>query len=103
MAEPSRISKELDRKIYDMARSYFADGKRRNADRLPEFRTMISGRMDDGTSRSLMVKILPNPINPRLHSGWRVVAEDKVWEIPTDEMERSRLLDGGSGLSGASS
>jgi hypothetical protein len=102
MAEPSRISRDVDRKIYDMARSYFADGKRRNADKLPEFRTMISGEMDDGTSRSLMVKILPNPINPRLATGWRVVAEDKVWEIPSDEMEKSRLLDGAGGLSGAS-
>ena len=97
MSEPIRFSKEIDRKINEIARSYYQDAKRRNADKLPEFRTMISGNMEDGASRSLLIKILPNPINPRLSTGWRVVAEDKVWEIPSDEMEKSRLLDGASG------
>jgi len=97
MPEPIRISKDIDRKINEMARSYYQDARRRSADKLPEFRTMISGAMDDGASRSLLVKILPNPINPRLSTGWRVVAEDKVWEISSEEMEKSRLLDGASG------
>jgi hypothetical protein len=38
------------------------------------------------------VKIRPNPINPRLSNGWKVIAENKVWEIPVDELEKSRLL-----------
>ena len=101
MPEASRISKDIDRKIYDTARSYYQDGKRRSADKLPEMRIMISGAMDDGAERSMMVKILPNPINPRLSTGWRVVAEDKVWEVPPDEMEKSRLLDSQSDVSGS--
>ena len=53
MSEPIRFSKEIDRKINEIARSYYQDAKRRNADKLPEFRTMISGNMEDGASRSL--------------------------------------------------
>ena len=97
MPQEIRISKDLDRKINDSARSYYQDGKRRGADKLPDFRTMISGTMDDGVEISVMVKIIPNPINPRLATDWKVVCEDKVWEIPPDELEKSRLLSEGSG------
>lgn len=86
------ISKEIDASIYKMARAFYQDSKKQNKERVPELRTMISGAMDDGTPTSLIVKILPNPINPRLATGWKIVAEDKVWEIPGDELEKSRLL-----------
>jgi len=92
MASAMKFSPEIDKKIYGMARDYYQQGKKSGRERLPELRTMISGPMEDGSERSLVVKIIPNPINPRLSSGWRVVAEDKVWEIPADELEKSRLL-----------
>lgn len=92
MPHEYRISKDIDRKIYEMARAYYQDGKKRNAESLPELKSMISGNMDDGHPTSMLVKILPNPINPRLSNGWKVVAENKVWEIPPDELEKSRLL-----------
>lgn len=92
MADGVKFSKEIDAKIYGMARDYYQSAKKAGRERLPELRTMISGNTDDGTSLSIVVKILPNPINPRLSAGWRIVAEDKVWEIPPDELEKSRLL-----------
>ena len=88
----THISKDIDAKIHKMARDYYQDAKRRGAESLRELKTMISGNMDDGTPSSLVVKILPNPINPRLAAGWKVVAEATVWEIPPDELEKSRLL-----------
>jgi hypothetical protein len=88
----AQISNDIDKKIHELARNFFADGKRRNAESLPELKTMVSGVLDDGTPTSVMVKIRPNPINPRLASGWKVVAESKVWEIPAAEMDKSRLL-----------
>ena len=91
MAE-AHISKDIDGKIHKMARDYYQDGKRRSAESLPELKVMISGDMDDGTPQSLMVKIRPNPINPRLAAGWKAIAEDKVWEIPPEDLEKSRLL-----------
>lgn len=87
-----RISKDIDSRIYSLARNYYQDGKKQSKERLPELRTMVSGNMEDGSQRSLVVKIIPNPINPRLSSGWKVVAEDKVWEIPPEDLEKSRLL-----------
>jgi hypothetical protein len=92
MRPDPKISKEIDKKIYELARNLYQDGKKRNAESLPELKVMVSGNMDDGTATSLLVKILPNPINPRLATGWKVVAENKVWEIPIDELEKSRLL-----------
>ncbi|MCK6480242.1 MAG: hypothetical protein HUU06_08760 [Planctomycetaceae bacterium] len=92
MSSALKFSKEIDAKIYGMARDYFQQGKRSGTERLSELRTMISGSLEDGTPLSIVVKILPNPINPRLSSGWRIVAEDKVWEIPAEELEKSRLL-----------
>ena len=92
MATAIKFSKEIDGKIYQMARNFYQESKRSNKERLPELRTMISGSSDDGTQLSIVVKILPNPINPRLATGWKVVAEDKVWEIPAEELEKSRLL-----------
>jgi hypothetical protein len=92
MAFETKISKDLDRKIHDLARNFYQDGKKRGAENLPELKTMVSGTMDDGTPHSLLVKIRPNPINPRLSSGWKVIAQDKVWDIPSEELERSRLL-----------
>lgn len=92
MPTETRISKDLDRRIYELARNFYQDGRKRGAESLPELKTMVSGALDDGTPQSLVVKILPNPINPRLATGWKVVAEDKVWEIPVEELEKSRLL-----------
>ncbi len=91
MAE-SHISQDIDVKVHKMARDYYQDGKKRSAESLPELKVMISGTMDDGTPSSLVVRIKPNPINPRLASGWKIVAQDKVWEVPPEEMEKSRLL-----------
>ncbi len=87
-----KFSKDIDARIYGLARAYYQDAKKGNKERVPELRTMVSGVGDDGVQHSLMIKILPNPINPRLANGWKVVAEDKVWEIPPDELEKSRLL-----------
>ena len=92
MAAEYKFSKDIDAKIHGLARAYWQDARKGSKERVPELRTMVSGTKDDGTSLSLMIKILPNPINPRLANGWKVVAEDKVWEIPPDEMEKSRLL-----------
>ena len=92
MPKAPKISKDMDEKIFSMARNYYQDGKKRGSDSLPELKTMISGTMDDGTPTSMLVKIRPNPINPRLATGWKVVVEDRVWEIPPTEMEKSRLL-----------
>jgi hypothetical protein len=92
MSAVPKISKDLDRRIYELARNFFQDGRKRGAEKLPELKTMVSGELDDGTPTSMVVKIRPNPINPRLSSGWMVVAEDKVWEIPLEELEKSRLL-----------
>ena len=92
MAADIRISKDIDRKIYELARNFYKDGKKRGAESLPELKTMVSGNLDDGTSSSIIVKIMPNPINPRLATGWKVVAGSNVWEIPLDEMEKSALL-----------
>lgn len=91
MSEP-RISKEIDKKIEDLARDYYQELKRSGADQGKEIRTMVSGNLDDGTPHSLFVKIRPNPINPRLNTGWKAVAEDRVWEISTTALERSKLL-----------
>ena len=92
MASQPKISKDLDERIFSTARSYYQDGRKRGSDSLPELKTMISGTMDDGTPTSMLVKIRPNPINPRLATGWKVVVEDRVWEIPPGELEKSRLL-----------
>jgi hypothetical protein len=92
MAVETRISKDIDRKIYELARNFYKDGKKRQAESLPELKTMVSGSLDDGTPTSVIVKIMPNPINPRLSAGWKAVVESKVWEIPVDEMEKSALL-----------
>jgi hypothetical protein len=92
MAQEPKISKDIDKKINDLARNLYQDGKKRGAESLPELKTMVSGNADDGTSMSLFVKIRPNPINPRLSAGWKVIAENKVWEIPPEELEKSRLL-----------
>ena len=92
MATPVKFSREIDAKIYQMARSFYQDSKKQGKERVPELRTMVSGAKEDGTQLSIVVKILPNPINPRLATGWKVVAEDKVWEIPAEELEKSRLL-----------
>ena len=92
MSAVPKISKDLDKRIYELARNFFQDGRKRGAEKLPELKTMVSGELDDGTPTSMVVKIRPNPINPRLSSGWMVVAEDKVWEIPFEELEKSRLL-----------
>ena len=92
MSDGFKFSQEIDGKIYAMAREYYQSAKKSGRERLPELRTMISGSADGGAQLSLIVKIIPNPINPRLSAGWRVVAEDKVWEIPPDELEKSRLL-----------
>jgi hypothetical protein len=86
------ISKDMDARIHKLARDYYQDARRRSAESLRELKTMVSGTLDDGTSASMVVKILPNPINPRLAAGWKIVCEDKVWEVPPDEMEKSRLL-----------
>jgi hypothetical protein len=91
-AAAPHISKDIDRKIHELARNFYQDGKKRNAETLPELKTMVSGTLDDGTPHSLIVKIRPNPINPRLAAGWKVIAQDKHWEIDPDEMEKSRLL-----------
>jgi len=92
MAAETKISKDIDKKIYELARNFYKDGKKRQAESLPELKTMVSGNLDDGTPTSVIVKIRPNPINPRLSAGWKVVAESNVWEIPVEEMERSSLL-----------
>jgi hypothetical protein len=92
MSAALKFSKEIDGKINGMAREYYQSAKKAGRERLPELRTMISGATDDGTELSIVVKIIPNPINPRLSSGWRVVAEDKIWEIAPEDLERSRLL-----------
>lgn len=92
MDADAKISKDIDRKIYDLARNFYKDGKKRQAESLPELKTMVSGALDDGTPTSIIVKIRPNPINPRLSAGWKVVAESKVWEIPVEELEKSSLL-----------
>lgn len=92
MAQEPRISQDIDKRIHELARNFYQDGKKRGAESLPELKTMVSGTMDDGTPTSLVVKIRPNPINPRLSSGWKVIAESKVWEIPAEELEKSRLL-----------
>jgi hypothetical protein len=88
----TQVSKEIDAKIYAIAREAYQEGKKTGKETIPEIRTMVSGAMDDCTPTSLMVKIVPNPINARLSSGWKVVAESRVWEIPATEIERSRLL-----------
>ena len=90
---PANVSKDLDRKIHELARNFYQDGKKRNAESLPELKTMVSGTLDDGTPTSMVVKIRPNPINPRLATGWKVIAQDKHWEIPPDELDKSRLLE----------
>ena len=92
MPPETKISKDIDRKIYDLARNFYKDGKKRQAESLPELKTMVSGNLDDGTPTSVIVKIRANPINPRLSAGWKVVVESKVWEIPVEEMEKSTLL-----------
>ena len=92
MAADAKISRDIDRKIYELARNFYKDGKKRQAESLPELKTMVSGDLDDGTPSSILVKIRPNPINPRLSTGWMVVAGSNVWEIPVDEMEKSALL-----------
>jgi len=92
MAGTYKFSKDIDGQIYKMARAYYQQSKKDGKERVPELRTMISGAGEDGVQVSLIVKILPNPINPRLSAGWKVVAEDKVWEIPPDQLEKSRLL-----------
>ncbi|MHC4820822.1 MAG: hypothetical protein ACYTDX_03760 [Planctomycetota bacterium] len=86
------ISMDVDMKIHAKAREYWSEHKNDPSDKLDPLQTMISGALDDGTPTSLFVKIQPNPINSRLATGWKVVAEDRVWEIPQAEMERSRLL-----------
>jgi hypothetical protein len=92
MAEETRISKDIDRKIYELARNLYKDGKKRQAESIPELKTMISGTLDDGSPASVLVKIRANPINPRLSAGWKVTVEGNVWEIPVEEMEKSSLL-----------
>ena len=92
MAEDAKISSDIDRKIYDLARNFYQDGKKRQAESLPELKTMVSGNLDDGTPTSVIVKIRPNPINPRLATGWKVIVESNVWEIPPTELEKSKLL-----------
>jgi len=92
MAEETKISKDIDKKIYDLARNLYKDGKKRQAESIPELKTMISGTLDDGSPASVLVKIRANPINPRLAAGWKVTVEGNVWEIPVEEMEKSTLL-----------
>ncbi len=92
MSADVRISKDIDRRIHSIAREYYAELRKSGADKGGEISQMVSGKLDDGTASSLVVKIRPNPINPRLSHGWKVVAEDRVWEIPPAEMEKSRLL-----------
>jgi len=92
MADAVKISKDIDAKIYAMARDYYRDVKKGGQDTASEIKAMVSGQLDDGNASSLLVRIMPNPINPRLAAGWKVSADQKVWEIPTSELEKSRLL-----------
>lgn len=90
--EKVHISLDVDMKIHAKAREYWQEHKNDPTGTLAPLQTMISGTLDDGSPTSLFVKIQPNPINSRLTTGWKVVAEDRIWEIPQTEMERSRLL-----------
>ncbi len=94
MAEQAvRISKDLDAKVYHVARDYYHKLKQgQEIESQPEIKVMVSGTMDDGQSSSMVVKIRPNPLNCRMTTGWKIVADGKVWEIPSWELEKSRLL-----------